>query len=68
MEHSIYGDAAVAGQGIGHALLKCLAERAWGLGYWTIQSSIFPENVASLALHGKAGFRRIGHRERVAHI
>jgi phosphinothricin acetyltransferase len=47
-------------------LLRGLAERARSLGYWTIQSSIFPENLPSLALHDKAGFRRIGHRERIA--
>jgi phosphinothricin acetyltransferase len=33
---------------------------------WTVQSSIFPENEASLALHDRAGFRRIGTRERIA--
>jgi phosphinothricin acetyltransferase len=34
-------------------------------GIWTIQSGIFPENTASLALHEHAGFRRVGTRERV---
>lgn len=32
---------------------------------WTIQSGIFPENTASLALHARAGFRVIGTRERI---
>lgn len=68
IEHSVYVDAQAAGQGIGRFLLNCLADRARELGYWTIQSSIFPENFPSLALHDKAGFRRIGHRERVAHM
>ena len=35
-------------------------------GVWTIESGIFPENTASLALHRAAGFRVIGTRERVA--
>lgn len=35
-------------------------------GVWTVQSSIFPENVASLAVHESAGFRRVGRRERIA--
>ena len=31
-----------------------------------IQSSIFPENLASLRLHQRAGFRVVGYRERIA--
>ena len=34
-------------------------------GIWTVQSGIFPENAASLAVHDRAGFRVIGTRERV---
>jgi phosphinothricin acetyltransferase len=34
-------------------------------GIWTIQSGIFPENAASLALHHACGFRDIGVRSRV---
>jgi phosphinothricin acetyltransferase len=30
-----------------------------------VQSGIFPENTASLALHERAGFRVIGTRERI---
>ncbi|WP_331271230.1 GNAT family N-acetyltransferase [Arthrobacter sp. 35W] len=68
IEHSVYVDPAAAGQGLGLLLLHGLAGRARDLGYWTIQSSIFPENLPSLALHAKAGFRRIGRRERIAHM
>jgi L-amino acid N-acyltransferase YncA len=39
---------------------------AFSAAIWTIQSSIFPENIASLRLHTSAGFRRIGTRERIA--
>lgn len=35
-------------------------------GIWTIQTGIFPENTASLALHTRCGFRVIGTRERIA--
>jgi phosphinothricin acetyltransferase len=35
-------------------------------GYWMIQSSIFPENTASLHVHERAGFRIVGRRERIA--
>jgi phosphinothricin acetyltransferase len=32
---------------------------------WTLQSGIFPENAASLALHQRVGFRVVGTRERI---
>ena len=37
-------------------------------GIWTIQSSVFPENAATLALHERAGFRVVGRRERIAQL
>ena len=66
VEHSVYVARSARGQGVGGLLLGGLIERAENLGIWTIQSSIFPENTASLALHDRAGFRRIGTRERIA--
>jgi len=33
---------------------------------WTVQSSLFPENAASLHLHERYGFRVVGTRERIA--
>ena len=47
----------VAGRGIGRALLDAPLASAHGAGIWTVQSGIFPENAASLALHAAAGFR-----------
>ena len=38
------------------------------LSFWTLQTSIFPENVASIALHRTAGFREVGRRERIAKL
>ena len=32
---------------------------------WTLQAGIFPENLPSIALHRKAGFREVGRRERL---
>ena len=37
-------------------------------GIWTIQTSVFPENAASIALHERAGFRVVGRRERIAEL
>ncbi len=34
----------------------------------TIQTSIFPENVASLELHKRCGFRVVGTRERIGQL
>jgi phosphinothricin acetyltransferase len=68
VEHSIYVAEAARGLGIGATLLHALIDAAEEAGIWTIQSSIFPENTVSLALHEKAGFRRVGRRERIAQM
>lgn len=65
LEHSVYVDARVRGQGIGRRLLETLIEHADDAGIWTIQSGIFPENVASVELHLHCGFRVVGTRERL---
>lgn len=66
VEHSVYVDPAAWGRGVARRLLDALITSTEAAGIWTIQSSIFPENVASLALHGRAGFRVVGTRERIA--
>lgn len=65
VEHSVYVHPGHAGRGIGQALLGALITSTETAGIWTIQSGIFPENAASLALHAACGFRAIGTRERV---
>jgi L-amino acid N-acyltransferase YncA len=65
VEHSIYVDPAARRRGVGRALLDALIASSEAAGIWTIQSGIFPENTASLALHHAAGFRTVGIRERV---
>jgi L-amino acid N-acyltransferase YncA len=55
-------------QGIGRELLDRLIRDAEADGIWTIQTSIFPENEASLALHQRCGFRTVGTRERIAQL
>ncbi len=66
IEHSVYVHPDARGQGIGRLLLDAFITASDDAGYWTIQSSIFPENTVSLRLHEVAGFRVIGTRERVA--
>ena len=65
VEHSVYVDPAARRRGAGRALLDALIASTEAAGIWTIQSGIFPENTASLALHHAAGFRTVGIRERV---
>jgi phosphinothricin acetyltransferase len=65
VEHSVYVDPAAQGRGVARLLLDALIASTEAAGIWTIQSGVFPENTASLALHQRAGFRVIGTRERV---
>jgi phosphinothricin acetyltransferase len=65
VELSVYVDPAAQRRGVGRALLDALIAATEAAGIWTIQSGIFPENTASLALHHAAGFRTVGVRERV---
>jgi L-amino acid N-acyltransferase YncA len=65
-ENSVYVARHARGRGIGRALLEKLITRARLAGIWTIQTSIFPENRASLVLHQRCGFRVVGTRERIA--
>jgi L-amino acid N-acyltransferase YncA len=67
-ETSIYLDTAHAGRGLGTTLLRHQVDAALEAGFWTLQTSIFPENQASLAIHHKAGFREVGRRERIAQL
>lgn len=64
VEHSVYvhPDARGRGRGVGLALLQALLASTDAAGIWTVQSGVFPENTASLALHAKAGFRVVGTR------
>ncbi|WP_098008000.1 GNAT family N-acetyltransferase [Streptomyces sp. sk226] len=65
VEHSVYVHPDARGRGIGRALLEALIDSTETAGIWTIQSGVFPENTASLALHRGLGFREIGLRERI---
>lgn len=65
VEHSVYVAVSARGHGVGGQLLAELIAACDSAGMWTIQSSIFRENTASLRLHQRAGFRQVGYRERV---
>lgn len=67
-ENSVYVAPAHHGRGIGRALLQDLVARAEDAGIWTVQTGIFPENTASIALHQACGFRLVGRRERLGRL
>jgi L-amino acid N-acyltransferase YncA len=65
VEHSVYVHPDARGRGVGRALLHALIAATERAGIWTIQSGVFPENTASLALHAACGFRTVGTRQRI---
>lgn len=65
-ENSLYVGEGARGRGVGKALIHKQVTAADAGGLWTLQTSIFPENKPSLALHRSAGFRTLGVRERIA--
>ncbi len=67
-EVSVYVGASFTRRGIGRALLEALIALSEQHGIWTLQAGIFPENVASLALCTKCGFREVGRRERLGRL
>ena len=68
VEHSVYVSETARGTGVGKALMTALLASADAGGIWTIQTSVFPENAASVALHEGLGFRVVGRRERIAQL
>jgi L-amino acid N-acyltransferase YncA len=65
-EVSIY--VQTQGQGIGSLLLNELIKQSEQHGFWTLQAGIFPENIASIRLHEKHGFRLVGRRQRIGQM
>jgi len=53
---------------VGTALLDRQVTAADAGELWTLQTSIFPGNRASIALHQRAGYRTLAVRERIARL
>ena len=68
LELSVYVAGSARGHGVGSALLRRAIGSTEAAGVWTLQTGIFPENEASLALHARHGFRVVGRRERLGRM
>jgi L-amino acid N-acyltransferase YncA len=64
-EISVYVHEKHRGFGIGSFLLETVVRESEENGIWTLQTGIFPENIASIRIHEKNGFRTVGIRERL---
>jgi phosphinothricin acetyltransferase len=62
---SVYVAASARGRGVGRALLDALIPASEGAGVWTLMAGVISENAASLALHERVGFRKVGIQERI---
>jgi L-amino acid N-acyltransferase YncA len=67
-EVSVYITAGQRGRKIGEALLTALITESERNGIWTLQASIFPENISSLRIHARCGFRQVGYRDRIGQM
>lgn len=63
--HVFFVIVAFGARGVGRALLEALIGASEAAGYWTLLAGVLAENVASLALHERVGFRRIGVQHRL---
>lgn len=64
-EVSVYIGNDYKGQGMGQLLLDALINESEQAGFWTLQSAIFADNIPSIKLHEKCGFRIVGIREKI---
>lgn len=64
-EVSVYVSDEYKGQKVGTRLLEKLIIESEKHGIWTLQAVVFPENIASLKMHEKLGFRKVGFREKI---
>ena len=67
-EVSVYIGENFRGHGIGLRLLQELVAESEATRFWTLQAGIFPENVGSVRIHEKAGFRQVGRREKIGQM
>jgi L-amino acid N-acyltransferase YncA len=62
---SVYVAANARGRGVGRGLMDSLIPASEAAGIWTLLAGVLVENAPSLALHERAGFRRVGVQSRI---
>ncbi|MBX0332419.1 GNAT family N-acetyltransferase [Pontibacter sp. HSC-14F20] len=67
-EFSIYIATRHRGRGIADQLMHAMINESEANGIWTLQSSTFADNLTSLRMQERHGFRQIGYRERIAQL
>jgi len=67
-ESSVYVTESARGRGVGKSLLHRQVNEADARGLWTLQTSVFPENRASIALHHSAGYQTLAVRSRIGQL
>lgn len=67
-EVAIYVATNAQGRGVGQKLLSHLITESERNNIWTLQASIFPENIGSIKLHENNGFRQLGVREKLGKL
>lgn len=65
VEHSVYVRADQRGMGVGKALVAALIEKARAIGKHVLVAAIEADNTASVRLHEKLGFEKVGHLKQV---
>ena len=67
-EVSVYVAEKAQGKGLGQRLLSQLIVESEKHNVWMLQAGIFPENLGSISLHMKNGFRQLGIREKLGEM
>ncbi len=67
-EISVYVHPEYKGIGLGLVLMEHLFRHSEENGIWTLQAQVFEENRASIRLHEKSGFRKVGYRENIGQL
>lgn len=67
-EVSVYIHQDFQRLGLGTMLLQKLIKDSEEHGIWLLQAGIFPQNQGSISLHQKAGFRKVGIREKMGKL
>ena len=65
-EVSIYIANLHKSKSIGSQLMEIIILESERLNIWTLQAVVFPENISSIKIHEKFGFRQVGYRERIS--